>query len=101
MQRSQPVPFPVLLAAGLLIAALLMLGPATERSLAASCSGADKPAYSMSDKAAAKATLCELNKERSQRGMKPLKFDGKNAEGRGQAQPRDAQAELLLAPLSR
>ena len=77
MQRSQSVPFPVVIAGALLLAVLILLGPATEKSRAASCSGADKPAYTMSDKAAAKVTLCLLNGERADRGLKPLHVDKK------------------------
>lgn len=78
MQRSpKTIPFPVVIAAALLVTALLMLGPATEKGQAASCGGADQPAYSMSSKAASKATLCLLNKERSARGLKPLHIDKK------------------------
>jgi len=76
MQRSQSVPFPVVIAAALLTAALLMLGPATAKSKASSCGG-DQPAYSMSNKEASKATLCLLNEERASRGMKPMHFDKK------------------------
>jgi uncharacterized protein YkwD len=75
MQRSHANPFPVVIGFALLIAALLLLGPAAAHSKAAQCGGADKPAYSMSDSEAAKATLCLLNKERSSHGMKPLRFD--------------------------
>lgn len=74
-QRSQCLPFPVVIASALLISALLLLGPAAARSKADQCGGADRPAYSLSGKAAAKATLCLLNKERSSRGMKALRFD--------------------------
>lgn len=77
MQRSQCLPFPVVIASALLFAALLLLGPVAERSEAASCGGTDRPAYSMSGDAASKVTLCLINKERSSRGMKPLRFDKK------------------------
>lgn len=77
MQRSHQLPLTVAVASTLLFAALLLLGPAAERGQAAACGGAGEPAYSMSGKAASKATLCVLNKERSARGLKPLHFDKK------------------------
>ena len=75
MQRSQRLPLPIALAFALLLASLLLLGPAAAKGSAASCGGADTPAYSMNDRSAAKVTLCLLNKERAARGIKPLRFD--------------------------
>lgn len=71
MERSLPLP----LGAVLLGAVLLLLGPLTASARAAACPGAAQPAYAMSGKAAAKTTLCLLNKERAARGIKPLRFD--------------------------
>ncbi len=77
MQRSQRLPLPIALAFALLLASLLLLGPAAAKGSAASCGGADTPAYSMNDRSAAKVTLCLLNKERAARGLKSLRFDKK------------------------
>ena len=65
MERPQRLPLPVLVAAALLLAGLLLVGPAAGRSEAAQCGGSSNPAYKMSTKAASKATLCLLNKERT------------------------------------
>lgn len=83
MQRSLRFPFPVAAASALLLAALLLLGPAAERGRAASCGVAAKPAYKMSDKAAAKATLCVLNRVRKARGLQRLRFDNSQQEAAG------------------
>lgn len=77
MERSLPIPLAGLAGVVLFGAVLLLLGPAAGAAKAASCDGADKPAYTISDKAAAKATLCLFNKVRAARGMKPLRFDSK------------------------
>ncbi len=73
MERSLPL-LPAAVGAALL-GALLLLGPAAGAAKAASCDGADRPAYTLSGKAAAQATLCVLNKMRAARGLKPLRFD--------------------------
>lgn len=75
MQVSQRLPFPILLAAAVLLAGLLLVGPAAGRSEAAQCGGSSDPAYKMTGKAASKATLCLLNEERTSRGLKRLRFD--------------------------
>lgn len=75
MERSFPCPLAGLAGAVLLSAALLVLGPGAGAAEAASCGGGGKPAYTTSNKAAAKATLCLLNKVRAARGLKPLRFD--------------------------
>ena len=75
MQRTPCLPSPVLLALAMLAGALLWLGPGAAPSAAAQCSGASDPAYTMSGSKASKLTLCLINKERSARHMKPLRFD--------------------------
>ena len=59
------------------LAAVAILGPAAGIGEAAQCKGSAEPAFRISDRAAAKATLCLLNKQRSSHGMKPLHRDGK------------------------
>lgn len=77
-------------ALGLLVAALLLLGPAAGQGRAASCGVASKPAYTLNDKAAAKATLCLLNRVRAARGMKALRFD------KDQKQAADKHNRVML-----
>lgn len=68
-----------LLFAGLIVA-LMLLGPAAQSSEAAQCKGSSEPASRMSGEAAAKATLCLLNKERAAQGMGALHNDSRQAE---------------------
>lgn len=81
MERS--LPLAAVIGAALLVAVLLLLGPATGAATAASCGGAEQPAYTISGKAAAGATLCLLNKERAARGLKPLHFDRRQQKAAG------------------
>ena len=52
--------------------AVLALGPGAAQSAAAQCRGGDQAAYRMTNRQAAKATLCLLNKKRTARGMSRL-----------------------------
>lgn len=71
--RARPGALLVLLFAAALApaAALLLLVP--DRSQAAECRGASKPAFQMSSKRASKLTVCLLNRERQSRGLSSLK----------------------------
>ncbi len=73
MERPLPLPLAAILGAALL-GAVLLLGPAAGTARAGSCGG-ERPAYAISGKAAAKATLCLLNRKRAARGLKPLRFN--------------------------
>lgn len=64
------------LLAALAAAMTLLAGPMVAPSQAAQCRGGDTPAYKMKGKAARKATLCLINKERSQRGLGRLREHG-------------------------
>lgn len=64
---------PLLLAAALLTAALLLLAGPGVAPASAACKNAGKPAYKMPGKKARKATLCLINKQRAKRGMKKLR----------------------------
>lgn len=82
MERSLPPPLAAFGAASF-AAALLLLGPAAGAATAASCGGAEQPAYTISGKVAAKATLCLLNKARASRGLKPLHFNRRQRKAAG------------------
>lgn len=77
MQRTPclPSPAPLAFALALLAGLLVLLGPGAATGHAAQCPGASDPAYSMSGSTASKLTLCLINEERSDRGLKPLHFD--------------------------
>lgn len=72
MARTASIPALTAVLAGLTIA--LALGPGAGTASAAKCSGADRPAARMSADRAERLTLCLLNKERTKRGMKPLRM---------------------------
>lgn len=91
MQRCQRFACPATLGVALLAAALLMLGPAAEPGHAASCGVAGKPAYEIGDKAAAKATLCLINRVRAARGIKALRFN------KDQKQAADGHNRVMLS----
>lgn len=55
--------------------AVLALGPGAAESAAAKCRGGDHAAYRLTNRQAAKATLCLLNKKRTARGMHRLHSD--------------------------
>ena len=57
--------------------ATVLLGPATAASSAAECRDSSEPAYKLSGKEARRATLCLLNKERDERGMRALRAEGR------------------------
>lgn len=63
------------LAAALLVAVLALAFAASPAS-AAVCKGGSVPGYELTQKRAAKATLCLINKERSSRGIGKLKMSG-------------------------
>lgn len=56
---------------------LMLIGPWADESQAGQCAGGSTPAYQLSKGDARDATLCLLNRERTSRGMKPLRTDGK------------------------
>ena len=58
-----------------LLLTVLALGPATARSEAAQCKGADTPAFKMGARPARKATLCLVNKERASHHLGSLRLD--------------------------
>lgn len=60
--------------AALLVALATSLGVAPAPAAAAQCKGSDKPAYKLAGKRARKATLCIVNKQRDERGLRRLKF---------------------------
>lgn len=64
---------PLVIAFAALLAALLLLGPAAERSAAAQCKGGDESVSETGTKAAEKITLCLLNKERAASGLRALR----------------------------
>lgn len=74
---ARPLNLSSLLALTALLVAVLMLGPAAGKSQAAQCKGGAKSAYTMGEDAAAKATLCLLNKERAAHGLGALHEDVK------------------------
>lgn len=76
LRASSPNVGLALALAGLIVAALL-LGPVAARSEAAQCKGSATPAFRMSDRAASRATLCLLNKQRASHGLGPLRKDAK------------------------
>lgn len=80
MLRSPRFPAPVAATIALLLLGLLLLGPGAARGRATSCGEAGRPAYAISAKAAAKATLCLLNRKRSARGLRPLHSDKRQLE---------------------
>ncbi len=63
-----------------LLLSLVALGPGAERSEAAQCKGADTPAFKSSARAARKATLCLVNKERRSHHLRALHLDGHQQE---------------------
>jgi uncharacterized protein YkwD len=76
MARPTGISLALALAGGML--ALLALGPAAAG--AAQCKGGDRPAFRTDGRAAAKATFCLLNKERTARGLHPLQVDADQQE---------------------
>jgi uncharacterized protein YkwD len=64
---------PLLLAATLLGAALLLLAGPGVAPASATCKNARTPAYEIPAKKARKATLCLINKQRAKRGMRKLR----------------------------
>ena len=55
--------------------AAMALGPGAASASAAKCSGADRPAARMAMEKAERLTLCLLNKQRAQRGLKRLRSE--------------------------
>ena len=61
--------------AALLAATALSLGPGAASGHAAQCKNSSAPAYELSGREARRATLCLLNRERADHGLKPLHAD--------------------------
>ncbi len=68
--RSVPLPLSILLALALLLAALAL---SSASAGAAQCKGGDASPAKLSEKRAAKAVLCLINKQRRRHHLKPLK----------------------------
>lgn len=61
----------------LLVGLVLLLGPGATAADAAECPGAGAPGYQLGEREGRDATLCLLNRERSSRGLGPLRIDAK------------------------